>query len=86
MNADKLLVLLYPVIKDFPEAPVSPLLLSKSLNIDEDEVHEAFIKWLPEGYLEKKYSTVDIYRFTEKGIRAVELAFAESKKKDHTEE
>jgi hypothetical protein len=74
---DNILALLYPVIRDFPEAPISPALISKAIDIDESELSVKFHLWYRQGLLEKKYQTVEVYRFTEKGLKEVKRAHEE---------
>jgi predicted ArsR family transcriptional regulator len=74
--SDNILALLYPVVKDFPEAPISVALLSRGLSIDERQLHDQFQSWHKDGLLEKKYQTVEVYKLTEKGIAAVRDAHA----------
>jgi len=70
-----ILALLYPVIKDFPEAPLSVALLAKGLAIEEAELSDCFTHWFKEGLIRKKYATIEVYKLTEKGLLAVRRAY-----------
>jgi hypothetical protein len=74
----RLLLAIYPLVKDFPDAPLSVVLLSTGFNLTEQEVTIGFMEMIEEKLVQKKYESLSIYMLTKKGIEEVEQAIATS--------
>ena len=64
----KVLAAIYAIVKENPNAPLHAKNISSATGCDNHEVHQLFDALLEEGLIEKKYSSMQIYRITLKGM------------------
>jgi hypothetical protein len=68
---DKQLARLYPLVKDFHEAPLNNAVLATGLGIDEQKSFHIFKAFINKGILVKKYVNINVYKLTQNGLKIV---------------
>jgi DNA-binding Lrp family transcriptional regulator len=66
---------LYPLVKDFPEAPLNNAVLSTGLGMEENKTFPIFKALIKSGMIIKKYLNINVYKLTKKGLDAVINAY-----------
>lgn len=68
---------IYAIVKENPNAPLHAKNISSATGCDADQVFKLFDSFLEEDIIEKKYSSMQIYRITLKGMLEAGDAYKE---------